>query len=105
VPNAFTIDTTGTAIGAIDTACSLDYVTIPGSSTSCSTSGGRLSTRYCGSYLSLLAQSGAIAGTISGVCDCGAPFMVGFRTDAISQGTNPARGVCLDYFQVPCTTN
>jgi len=38
------------------------------SSSSCSLSGGKLSTKYCGAYLGLLAQSGAISGTLGGVC-------------------------------------
>jgi len=89
------------------------WLCFSGSTSSCSVSAGKLTTKYCGAYLGLLGQSGAIAGTIGLVCgslqifickilcqfdesfflDCTAPFRVGFRTDAISQGTTlPSRG-------------
>lgn len=122
VSNSFTFDTTttiaaaatGTA-GLTDTYCSQDYITIPSSSqTGCSASNGKLNTRYCGNYLGFNSYTVVIA-PYAPICDCTAPFQVGIRSDALREYIQPAaaivststsnRGACLDFQQVPCTTN
>jgi len=105
VPFAFTLDSTIAYItkGGVDTACTGDYVTIAGSGIACSSSAGKLSSKYCGSYFPLYGIAVASNIVYNSVCDCTSPFYVGIRTDAaVGSALNRNRGVCLDYMQVPC---
>lgn len=109
VTNAFNIDAVPAVItfGLIDTNCAADWVAIPGSSTQCSFNSMSVSSKYCGYYLGF-----GLAAINQPICDCTAPFIVSFHTDAtvdaksaIVGATDGNRGVCLDYMQIPCQTN
>jgi len=93
----------------VESSCSLDWIEIEASSESCSLL--RTNNRYCGNYLADTELSMANAK----ICDCTPPFYVGVRTnagnydsdaDGVPDETAIAlvanRGVCLNYFQVPC---
>jgi len=88
-----------------DEACSgLDYLRIPGSSQTCTNENGiQLNNKYCGSYLGVSTMT--VPNTQ--ICDCTEPFIVGIHTDAIADAApvTKSRGICLDYSQLPCTTN
>jgi len=88
-----------------DEACSgLDYLRIPGSSQTCTNENGiQLNNKYCGSYLGVSTMT--VPNTQ--ICDCTEPFIVGIHTDAIADAApvTRSRGICLDYSQLPCTTN
>lgn len=113
VPNAFTLDSeiekadaTPGKVGLIDTLCTSDYITIPASSTTCSLNNNAVSSKYCGYALGF----GQTLGLNQPICDCTAPFRVSFHTDneadiKSAEATFSNRGVCLDYQQIPCTTN
>jgi len=91
--------------GLQDTFCTADYVSIPSSSTTCTANNNNLFTKYCGNNL------GAGSTNVNQpICDCSAPFRVNFRTDGLVDAQSIVaiqsnRGVCLDYEQIPCTTN
>jgi hypothetical protein len=107
---AFTLDQTVlAATTATDNGCASDYIGIQASSGVCSANNVAFSGKYCGNMLNQIA---AIALNIP-ICDCTPEFFVHVHTDnaavAASEGAAtvaaPNRGVCLDYMQVPCTTN
>lgn len=105
--NPFTLDRSiafaAATAGQVDSSCILDYVAIPGSVVGqCNNRASSQFTRYCGAYLGL-----TILGNVQEpICDCTAPYVVNFHTDATADGdaaNAPAsRGICLDYMQVPC---
>jgi hypothetical protein len=108
---AFTLDA-NTANAAVDNACGSatagtpqDYIGIQGSSGACSANNVGLSSKYCGIFLNQIAMASNIP-----ICDCTPPFLVHVHTDnngvaATEQTVANNRGVCLDYMQIPCTTN
>lgn len=106
--SAFALDATLKA-QASDSTCSGDYLYIPGSNAVCSAANNQqLTHRYCGPIL------GNTVGTAiknTPICDCTAPFNLMIHTDAVSDTAKDAansvlsRGLCLDYTQLPCTTN
>lgn len=123
ISNSFSLDGTVTATlvtnGLTDTYCTGDFITIPASSsTGCSSTQGKLTTKYCGQYLGWNVSPISSA-PYSPVCDCTAPFTVGVTTNGVYEGVvtyaagtvaypstaTSNRGVCLDFQQMPCVTN
>jgi len=97
------------AVGATGKACTLDYISIDGSSEIC---GSNVNfNQYCGDVLS---SKTAMAAVDSAICDCSAPFVVGIFTnaaagmedDGMAVGAammlQQSRGICLNYRQIPC---
>ncbi|TRY72669.1 hypothetical protein TCAL_06732, partial [Tigriopus californicus] len=104
--NSFSLDTTMMAAAAAaqtDNTCTLDYLGIEGATQQCQVGSGGSTTseRFCGNFFST--QSAGTANSI--VCDCSPPFAVTVRTDAMQDAnaaTQPNRGVCLMFDQIPC---
>jgi len=103
-PNSFSL-TMLNAAAKLDTDCVTDYVGIAGVSANCPTqSGASTHTKLCGAIFSAV-EASALAQTR--LCDCTAPFIVDVFTDATIDGVAPtaaapARGLCLEYQQLPC---
>lgn len=88
------------AVAQHDSLCTLDYLTIEGSSQSCNLNLN--ANRYCGNSLS----DSITAMASDSICDCTGPFIVGIKTDALADHASAdlvSRGVCLDYVQEPCS--
>jgi len=101
--NAFTLDTSADT-QSTDETCQTDYITIPGSSQTCTSETGiQINDRYCGTYLGLAADTAPN----TQICDCTEPFILGVNTDTTADAgsVTTSRGLCLDYSQLPCTTN
>lgn len=103
----FSLDGKSTAADTSDTGitCTTDYIDIPGASGTCSQDplGANFNTRYCGQRLAPVVGGS----TNIPICDCTVPFTVYIVTDSgadagIVGSTGVNRGVCLDYFQIPC---
>lgn len=101
--NAFTLDGPMTADAVEEGICitgANDFVVIPGSSATCSTTSGTpIRSLYCGGILNF--SSGVVGNAM--VCDCTPPFGVTYVTD--NTGTDLptfSRGACLLYRQVIC---
>jgi len=107
---SWSLDSSGTAI-EVDTGtqCTEDYVNIDGAGSMCQPGQNAVtSSRLCG-----VVFGGGIIATMqmfamSTACDCTLPFTVGIVTDAADEIDNSApavgaRGLCLEYTQIPCT--
>jgi len=105
-PNSFTLSNAiQQAMG--DSACTLDYITIDGSSGECRQGDGNqivTRTSYCEGRLNVqMAET-----SNSPICDCTAPFRVGIHTDSVSDGgtgaanAHASRGICLEWKQIAC---
>merc|ERR1719245_892205 len=91
-----------------DSDCSLDYISIPASSGTCTSTNIDSHTKYCGETLSTMDEN--LLNTP--VCDCTPPFRVGIKTDNTADTGSTAaasattgiksRGLCLEYMQKPC---
>ncbi len=89
IPNAFTLDTSTSTLGLVDSFCTFDYIGIPsnlvslfaemglkvqgffivsGSNSVCSNTGNTLSSKYCGSYLGMGTAAGGIAAISQSIC-------------------------------------
>merc|ERR1719510_396948 len=119
----FVITAIQSNIGMVDSMCIGDYVEIPSSwSASCGagTSSARtqINTRYCGVRFGENGQKSIAAQVASmPVCDCSEPFVVRHSSDdandkagkvglgaagTVAGTSNPPRGFCLDFKQIPC---
>jgi len=107
---SWSLDSSGTGAITVDTGslCLDDYINIDGAGSMCQQGKNAVTSgRLCG-----VVFGGGIAKTIanfgeSTACDCTAPFTVGVVTDAIDEADNSApavgaRGICLEYTQIPC---
>jgi len=89
----------------LDTDCVTDYVGIAGVSANCPASvGSSTHTKLCGALFTAV-EAAELAQTR--LCDCTAPFTIDIFTDATIDGVAPvaaapARGLCLEYQQLPC---
>jgi hypothetical protein len=106
VPSAYTINVLAVANmrGSVDSECTEDFLQIPGATSTCTSNNAAMFSRICGSLFTTV--SGLNRGGINvPVCDCSPPFSVGFFTNnmaAPDAATQLARGVCLQYQQLPC---
>lgn len=102
--NSFSL-TMQNAAAKLDTDCTNDYVGIAGVSANCPASvGASTHTKICGAIFSAV-EASTLAQTR--LCDCTAPFTIDIFTDATIDGVAPAadapaRGLCLEYQQLPC---
>lgn len=107
-PAAFSLSLGDVALtkALVETSCTLDYVRIDGSSSSCLFGGtkGLTNNKYCGTNLNQAPLAFSVP-----ICDCTAPFRVEVVTDATADvataNTNTvtlSRGICLQYMQIQC---
>ena len=127
-PNPFSLDSGTDGKAKQESDCTLDYITISGSSVSCvqgSQNGNALTNKYCGQKLNPVKEAEtnvAICGTFFifntecldtyfCILDCTAPFSVQIVTDALTDKAdattanddpNNSRGLCLEWTQIPC---
>ena len=107
-----------TGVASTDSDCSMDFVIIEGSSSTCSLNHN--SNRYCGSFLNdfpMAAANTEICGKLNSLnkylallifllADCTVPFQVNVVTDAGADViAEKSKGLCLDFVQTPCSGN